>query len=173
MEEIWKDIKGFEGLYQVSNLGRVKSLRRNIISKNRIARGYERVVLCINNSPKNYSVHRLVATAFIPNPDNLPQVNHKDENRTNNCVDNLEWCDGKYNINYGTGTRRRQLSNTNGKCSKPVLQYSLDGTFIKEWKSTMDVQRNLGFAHAHISECCRGKYTYAYGYIWKYKNEEG
>ena len=167
MEEIWKDIKGFEGLYQVSNMGRVKSVRKNIILKNQIARkGYERVILCINNSPKNYFVHRLVANAFIPNPDNLPQVNHKDENKLNNRVENLEWCTQKYNVNYGTGIAKRARSQ-----SKKVLQFKTDGTFIKEWKSTKDVQRNLGFDNSHISKCCRGKYTYAYGYIWKYKKE--
>ena len=176
MEEIWKDIKGFEGLYQVSNMGRVKSLRRNIILKSRITRnGYERVNLSANNIPKLYSVHRLVANAFISNPDNLPQVNHKDENRTNNHVDNLEWCTQEYNQNYGTINIRKSQKQLNDKNkSKVVLQYTLDGTFIKEWKSTMDVQRNLGFAHTHISECCRGKQAnYAYGYIWKYKKEGG
>lgn len=175
MEEIWKDIEGYEGLYQVSNMGRVRSLTRNIILKNQIARsGYKRIQLYKNNKGyKHFQIHRLVANAFIPNPDNLPQVNHKDENKANNRVDNLEWCDSKYNINYGTGKKRRGLSNTNGKCSKPVLQYTLEGIFIKEWKSTMDVERNLGFAHTHISECCRGEQAYGYGYLWKYKNEEG
>ena len=171
MEEIWKDIEGYEGLYQVSNMGRVKSVRKNIILSQSIKNGYKRVALCANNNPKDYYIHRLVATAFIPNHDNLPQVNHKDENKTNNCVNNLEWCTQEYNLNYGTGTRRSQLANTNGKCSKPVLQYTLEGIFIKEWKSTMDVQRNLGFDHANISKCCRGEYAYAYSYIWKYKKE--
>lgn len=173
MEEIWKDIEGFNGDYWVSNLGRVKSVRKNIILKKSITnRGYEKAALYKNKKGyKYFLIHRLVANAFIPNPDNLPQVNHKDENKTNNCVNNLEWCTQEYNINYGTGTRRCQLANTNGKLSKPVLQYTLEGIFIKEWKSTMDVQRNLGFNHANISRCCRGKYAYAYGYIWKYKKE--
>ena len=172
MEEIWKDIEGYEGLYQVSNMGRVRSLRNNIILKSKIERsGYERVNLSVNNIHKDYYIHRMVATAFISNPNNCPIVNHKDEDRTNNRVDNLEWCTQKYNINYGTGNKKRGLSNTNGKCSKPVLQYTKDGCFIKEWKSTMDVQRNLGFEHANISRCCRGKQSYAYSYIWKYKKE--
>ena len=166
MEEIWKDIEGYEGLYQVSNTGRVRSLKRNIILKNRIARGYERVVLRTNNIPKEYSVHRLVATAFIPNPDNLPQVNHIDEDKTNNCVNNLEWCDGKYNINYGTGIAKSARSR-----SKKVLQFKLDGTFVKEWKSIIDVERMTGYSGGHISECCRGKHAYAYGFLWKYKKE--
>lgn len=173
MEEIWKDIEGYEGLYQVSNMGRVRSLRKNIILRQSITNGYEKAALYKNKKGyKYFLIHRLVANAFIPNPDNLPQVNHKDENKLNNCVDNLEWCTQEYNINYGTGiARRTQLFNTNGKLSKPVLQYTLEGIFIKEWKSTMDVQRNLGFEHANISRCCRGKQSYAYGYIWKYKKE--
>ena len=169
MEEIWKDIEGYEGLYQVSNLGRVKSLRRNIILKNKIeSNGYERVVLSTNNNPKDYSVHRLVAIAFIPNPNNYPIVNHKDENRTNNCVDNLEWCTQKYNVNYGTGIAKRARSQ-----SKKVLQLKPDGTFVKEWESTMAVQRNLGFGQSHIVAVCNGKRRIAYGYLWKYKKEEG
>ena len=167
MEGIWKDIEGCEDLYQVSNMGRVRSLRRNIILKSKIERNsYERVRLSTNNIPKDYSVHRLVANAFIPNPDNLPQVNHKDENKTNNCVANLEWCDGKYNINYGTGIAKRVKSQ-----SKKVLQFKPDGTFVKEWESTMSVQRNLGFCQAHIVDVCNGKRRIAYSYIWKYKKE--
>ena len=184
MEEIWKDIEGYEDLYQVSNMGRVRRLTRNRRGKNnslnpiqgRILKletssGYKRIRLYKNNKGKHFQIHRLVAMAFIPNPDNLPQVNHKDENRINNRVDNLEWCTQEYNINYGTGNKKRGLSNTNGKLSKPVLQYTLEGIFIKEWKSTMDVQRNLGFYHANISVCCRGKQAYAYGFLWKYKKE--
>ena len=174
MEEIWKDIEGYEGLYQVSNVGRVKSLRNNIILKNSIKRnGYESVKLSANNISKEYYIHRLVANAFISNPNNYLEINHKDEDKANNCADNLEWCTREYNVNYGTGTRRSQLSNTNGKCSKPVLQYTLEGIFIKEWKSTMDVQRNLGFDHANISRCCKNIRKTAHGYLWKYKKEEG
>ena len=168
MEEIWKDIKGYEGLYQVSNMGRVKSLRNNIILRQGITMGYKRVLLYTNNSPKNYYIHRLVAMAFIPNPDNLPQVNHKDEDKANNCISNLEWCDCKYNSSYGTRGKRIARSK-----SKKVLQFKPDGTFVKEWKSTKDVERNLGFNHANISACCRNIRKSAYGYIWKYKNEEG
>ena len=116
MQEIWKDVKGFEGFYQVSNLGRVRSLDRIAVSENRSTQkikgaikkvkvgknGYYMVMFYKDSKYKCAYVHRLVAQAFIPNPDNLPQVNHKDEIRTNNCVDNLEWCDSKYNNNYGT-----------------------------------------------------------------------
>ena len=169
MEEIWKDIEGYEGLYQVSNVGRVRSFKykkERILKQGITRKGYKSVILYTNNSPKHYTIHRLVANAFIPNPDNLPQVNHKDENKTNNCMENLEWCDGKYNVNYGTGNKRRARTQ-----SKKVLQFKPDGTFVKEWESAMAVERNLGFAHTHISDCCRGKYAHAYGYIWKFKKE--
>lgn len=175
MEEIWKDIEGFNGDYWVSNLGRVKSLKygKERILKPRKQSGYYRVLL-YNDKRCEYSIHRLVAMAFIPNPDNLPQVNHKDENKLNNCVDNLEWCTREYNHNYGTINIRKSQKQLNDKNkSKVVLQYSLDGTFIKEWKSTMDVQRNLGFGQSNISICCRNIRKTAYNYIWKYKNEEG
>lgn len=226
MEEIWKDIKGYENLYQVSNIGRVKSLERIIINslgrkktvKERILKqtkhkaGYYRIGLDREGKRKNYLVHRLVAQAFIPNPYNLPECNHKDENPLNNCIENLEWCDHKYNINYGTRTERasekmkghivsqetrnkiskkiegenhpnygKYLSqetrnkignaNRNGKCSKSVLQYDLDGNLIAEFPSTMEVERQLGFNSGNISMCClnKPKYKTYKGFIWKYK----
>lgn len=115
VEEIWVDIKGYEGLYQVSNLGRVKSLeridslghkRKEKIFKPQKNKGYLRVSLWKDGKGKKYSIHRLVAIAFIPNPDNLPEVNHKDENKFNNNVDNLEWCTVAYNNTYGTRIQR-------------------------------------------------------------------
>lgn len=115
-EEIWKPVVGYEGLYEVSSYGRVRSLdrydSRNRFLKGRILRlnddgkGYLRVQLSSNGKAKMYSVHRMVAVAFLPNPDNLPEVNHRDENPSNDNVDNLEWCDGKYNVNYGTRNDR-------------------------------------------------------------------
>lgn len=166
MEEIWKDIEGYEGLYQVSNMGRVKSVRKNIILRGGITSGYKRVLLCTNNIPKGYYIHRLVANAFIPNPNNYPIVNHKDENKLNNCVDNLEWCTQKHNVNYGTGIAKRARSQ-----SKKVLQFKPDGTFVKEWKSINDIERITGYSSGHISRCCRNIRKTAYGYIWKYKKE--
>lgn len=115
MKEEWKDIKGYEGLYKISNLGRVKSLpkhagrsyRKERILKNSIDKdGYIKVTLCKNNKTSFLSIHRLLAIAFIPNPNNFPQINHKDENKQNNNLNNLEWCTCKYNINYGTRTKR-------------------------------------------------------------------
>lgn len=173
MEEIWKDIEGYEGLYQVSNMGKVKSVRRNIILRQGITNGYKKAALYKNKKGyKHFLIHRLVAIAFIPNPDNLPQINHKDENKTNNCVNNLEWCTQEYNQNYGTINIRKSQKQLNHKnISKPVLQYTLEGIFIKEWKSIRDIERMTGYDSSHISRCCRGKHAYAYGYLWKYKKE--
>ena len=112
MDEMWKDIEGYEGLYQVSNTGQAKSLNykgsgeAKLLKQSTNKQGYKRITLCKNGKTKRYSVHRLVALAFIPNPDNLPIINHKDENPSNNNVNNLEWCTYKYNINYGTARKR-------------------------------------------------------------------
>ena len=117
MNEVWKDVVGYEQYYEVSNQGRVRSKSRTVHGMNewemegRVLRQansgrYWQVYLCVNGKGKSKSVHRLVAEAFIPNPDNLPEVNHKDENRYNNHIDNLEWCTHKYNVNYGTRNQR-------------------------------------------------------------------
>lgn len=119
MKEVWKDIQGYEGLYQVSNLGRVRHLPYTIkwggklehrplkeMNQHKNSNGYCIVILSKNSKSKKFLVHRLIAQAFIPNPDNLPEVNHIDEDKSNNKVNNLEWCDRKYNVNYGTRTER-------------------------------------------------------------------
>lgn len=124
MEEIWKPVKGFEGYYEVSNLGRVRSIDRYVNTKGdskrirngRVLKGiihneYVLVTLSKDNLKSKKRVHRIVAEAFLPNPDNLPQVNHKDEDKTNNNVTNLEWCDSKYNMNYGTLRERMVQTN--------------------------------------------------------------
>ena len=172
-EEIWCPIKGYEGIYEVSDQGRVKSIgygKERTLKPGRNTQGYLQVKLCKNGEKKMYLVHRLVVQTFIPNPDNLPQVNHKDENKENNSVQNLEWCDRKYNVNYGTRIKKISEKMTNGKLSKPVLQFTKDGVFVREWKSTHDVERNLGYFHNNISYCCTGRYKSAYGFIWKYKD---
>lgn len=118
MEE-YREIKGFEGLYEVSNYGNVRSLKRNKILKQiNIKGGYKRVSLYKYGEQYFKAIHRLVAEAFIPNPDNLPCVNHKDENPSNNNVKNLEWCDYKYNINYGTANERRSAKRMGMKFSE-------------------------------------------------------
>lgn len=167
-EEIWCPIKGFEGLYEVSDKGRVKSIgygKERILKPRRNTRGYLRVNIYKNGEQKTYLVHRLVAKTFTPNPHNLPEVNHKDENKENNSVQNLEWCSEKYNSNFGS--RNQRIAD---KKSKPVLQYTKSGEFVKEWKSAVDVQRNLKYSQGNISSCCNGKLKSAYGFIWKYKD---
>lgn len=185
MREIWKKIvydgETYED-YQVSNLGRVKSLK---FGKEKILRliestgGYLIVNLCKNGKMKRFKVHRLVASTFIENPENKPQINHKDEVKTNNFVGtpendykdgNLEWCSNEYNHNYGTHNDRVSKANTNGKRSKPVLQFTLDGDFVREWPSISECERN-GFYTTAVCKCCNGKRKTHKGFIWKYKKE--
>lgn len=186
MEEIFIDIKGYEGLYQISNLGRIKSLwfgKEKILKGGKDKDGYLKVILSREGKHKTYSVHRLVAEAFIPNTNNHPQVNHKNEDKTDNCVDNLEWCTQKYNVNYGTCQQRR-AKNTDYKAigrknaekllnrkdqSKTVLQYTKEGEFIRKWETLRECGRN-GFKISNISSCCQGKRKTHKGFIWKYKN---
>ena len=162
-EENWKDIEGYDGLYQVSDKGRVKSLKfgkENLLKPRKTPKGYLQVHLCKNGETKWCYLHRLVAQSFLSNNNNLPQINHKNEDKIDNRVENLEWCDARYNNTYGTRT---------DKCLKPVIQYSKSGEFIKEWKSVTDVENELKIYHSNISACCRGKLKSAGGYVWKYK----
>lgn len=181
--EVWKDIPGYEGYYQISNFGGVKSLERVVISKKgqrfeitgkilrQIGRSrgrkYMAVHLLSNGKALTASVHRLVAEAFIPNPNRLPFINHKDENPGNNTVENLEWCDHAYNMNYGTANEKRSkalLNNTTN--SKVVKQYDLYGNHIATYPSTMEARRQTGVYH--IPEVCNGRRERAGGYVWKY-----
>ena len=180
-EEIWRDIKGYEGLYQVSDMGRVKSLERTVSKedgsiqhrKERIKKlftnnkGYLLVNLCNSNGKKKRLVHRLVCEAFHENLENKPCVNHIDENRANNKASNLEWCTYAENNNHGTRLARSAKAR-----SKTIGQYTLDGKLIKVWQSAMEVQRQLGFGNSNISKVARGKLKTAYGYIWKYIEKE-
>lgn len=180
MEEIWKDIKGYEGSYQVSNLGRVKSLTRFIkretepcsfyTIKERIMklkennRGYLTVMLSSHCKSKGFSVHRLVAEAFLENPSKLPFVNHKDENKLNNHVDNLEWCDNYYNFNYSNVKQRARE-----KQGKPIEQFDLNGNFIKVFNSIGEAVELLGLNRSNLCRCLSEKSSQCAGYIWKYK----
>ena len=175
VEEVWQDIDGYEGLYQISNYGMVKSLpRNNTIKKPRILhncynnKGYCMVSLCKNNKAKNYRIHRLVAQAFIPNPNNLPEINHKDENKKNNRVDNLEWCNSKYNNTYGNRTKIASI-----KCSKPVSMFDVNGNYIRTYKSCTEASKETGISVCHISNCCLNRYgrKTAGGYIWRHEKE--
>ena len=174
MVEIFKDIKDLEGLYQVSNFGNVLSLNYNHTGKPKLLKpgkdtnGYPIVILSKDGKRKMFSVHRLVAETFLENPHNYPVINHKDEDKTNNRVENLEWCTISYNNSYGTHNERVSKANTNGKLSKIVLQFSLSGEFIREWPSAMECDRN-GFNQGSVSKCCRGEQKSAYGFLWKYK----
>ena len=176
MEEIWKDIKNYEGIYQISNFGRVKNIKKQKILKPLITNKYCKVVLCKNGIVSNQLIHRLVAIHFLPNLHNFKEVNHKDENPLNNCLSNLEWCDRKYNINYGTANLRRSLKEKGikkivdyKKRQKKVLQYDLEGNFIKEWESISSASKCLKIHK--IWEVCNNKRHKAGNYYWRYKEE--
>ena len=167
MQEIWRDIEGYEGLYQVSNLRRVKSLnyRRTGKEENLKPRkdkgGYLFVFLYKEGKTKNCKIHRLVAQAFIPNPEKFSEVNHRDEDKTNNAVDNLEWCSSKYNCNYGTRNERRVKSK-----SKPVMCLETGEVF----SSAKEAQEKIGIFASSICGCANHKkrhYT-AGSFHWKY-----
>ena len=158
MIEIWKDIQGYEGKYKVSNLGNVKSTYSNKILLPSKCKWYLYVYWYKNKIRKGIAIHRIVAQTFIENLHDLPVVNHKDECKTNNCVNNLEWCSYLYNNTYGTKLE---------KVSKCIDQYKKDGTFIKTWSSTQEAERS-GFNHGNIILCCKGKRITHKGYIWKY-----
>lgn len=149
MKEIWKDIIGYEGLYQVSDLGRVKSFYNGderVLLVNKDNKGYLKVGLWKDSKMKTCKVHRLVAQAFLPNPDGLPCVNHKDECKTNNIVSNLEYCDVAYNNAYGTHNERVAKANTNHPAkSKAVFQYALDGSLVSSYSSAHEAERETGF----------------------------
>lgn len=180
MEEIWKPVAGFEGLYEVSNLGRVYSIPRidggnvkrggHLMSYTSDKGGYLRCKLTKNGKRKIMFVHRLVAMAFIPNPKNFPCINHKDENTANNVVTNLEWCDYSYNINYGNRKEKVRAKELNGVRSKPVAQYNLDGTLIQVYPSLNEAARQTGLSLGNLNCCCLNKphYKTCGGYIWKY-----
>ena len=191
--EIWRtaiyDDVVYEGLYQVSNLGNILSLnyrntgRAELMNTWKDKDGYLKIGLRKNRKTDFILVHRLVAQTFIPNPDNYPQVNHKiegDKGKTINMVffnddgsinkekTTIEWCNGKYNHNYGTINQRISKANTNGKLSKPVLQLSLTGELIREYPSARDCERN-GFEHSGVIRCCNGKQKTHKGFRWMYK----
>lgn len=179
MNEVWKDIKGFENYYQISNTGKVKSLERKVpskikgtfqIIKEKIRKtttttaGYEYVVLSKDNIHKTLLIHRLVAEHFIPNPNNLQCVNHKDENKLNNNVDNLEWCDYKYNNTY----KNIHLRRNKNKTTREVIQYDLDMHELRRWKSIIDAANEYNTESTNIIKCCKGERNHCCGFKWRY-----
>ena len=198
--ENWKDIVGYEGYYQVSDKGNVRSLDRiinghfykGILLKQRKDKdGYLTVVLAKNKVCKWLKVHRLVAISFIPNTENLPTVNHKNEDKTCNAVWNLEWMSVADNNKYGTRNKRigkahknrphnymkgeknyfygKRFAGADNVTSKKVEQYTLDGIFVKEYNCTREAGESVGVTSGMIGMCCRGKRKTAAGFIWKYK----
>lgn len=171
--EEWRPVVGYEGLYEISNLGRVKSLHRRtpfIVRTKTNTHG--RIIANLHHKGEvhSFGVHVLIAKAFIPNPDNLPEVNHKDENPANNIVENLEWCTHEYNMHYGTLYKR--LSSTlqnNSSMSRPVVQYDLEGKFVRVWPSIREVKRSLNEkGWKTICDVCKGKAHSAMGFQWRY-----
>lgn len=200
MEEIWKDVEGFEGLYQVSNHGRVKSLGFDKWHKGRLIKPhfdglkhYLFVQLYKKGVCKKVNVHRLVASAFIPNPNNLPQVNHKDECKTNNVVSNLEWCTKEYNINYNDGAAIKRAIKTRYErhnvkdivakikatkikrgsysAERPVNQFTWSGEFVARYISATDAYKKTGVQMHVIGRCCKGEHKQGGGFIWLYDED--
>lgn len=189
-KEIWKDVVGFEGSYKVSNLGRVKSLEREYfnghgyfpvkerILSGRISNGYAYVQLS-NGYKKNYSIHRLKATAFIPNPENKPQVNHRDGNKSNNGYnadgdDNLEWATRSENVRHSyreLGQRSPCLGKfgVDNPSSKAIIQSTKSGVFVAEYASGSNAKEKTGISNCDISSCCHGRLKSAGGFKWEFK----
>lgn len=188
--ETWKSVKNYDGLYEVSSTGLVRSVMRKVWNPGRNCyrtqyprilrlstddKGYNRVTLSKDGKVKQHLVHRLVAEAFIPNPNNLPQINHKSEVTNDNRVENLEWCTNEYNCNYGSHNENISKSQ-----SVSILQYTLDGKLIREWQSSRTAEAETGVSNVNILRCChggfynkkRGKWvnvSKANGFIWKFK----
>lgn len=195
MEEIWKDIKGYEGLYQISNLGNVKKIKNKKynINKKEVEEkdinkcisigthklGYKYVKLTDKNGiRKNLFLHRIIAEEFIENPNNFNIINHKDGDKSNNDINNLEWTTQKDNVNHawknGLCENVRKVCAINGrKKSKKIIQKNKNGEVIKVWNSTMDIERELGILHNNITSCCKHYNRTAGGFIWEYYKELG
>lgn len=181
--ENWKPVVGYEGLYEVSDLGRVKSLNWRNRGFERCLylkphnKGYLQVELAKDGAKKMYTVHRLVATAFVENPNGYPLINHKDENKLNNKAENLEWCTSSYNARYSIEKHPERTQGRSGRkgchykginSEKQIVQTTLDGTEIRVWENSRTVFLETGMSDWSISECCRGNRHKAYGFKWHY-----
>ncbi len=179
MEEVWKDVCGYEGLYVVSNQGRVISLerpkpyrdgfrtqRKREMRWHLVNGGYAQMALTKNGERRQFLVHRLVAQAFIPNLLGRPQVNHIDGNKLNNCVENLEWCTAEENMLHSSNAGLRTDL-------KPVDMFTTSGEYVRSYSCTKEAERDTGIWNQNISRCCNGKAETAGGYVWRFREESG
>jgi hypothetical protein len=180
--EIWKDVIGYEGLYRVSNYGKVNSLNygnhgfSKLLTPKKNNKGYLWIELRKNGKPKQFLLHRLVAGHFIENPYGYPIINHKDENPLNNHADNLEWCDNSYNVTYflARHTRKQRNGCRSGVAYRTfdkVAQYDMNGNLIKIWDSCVQIKHVWGKNEHSVRECCLGKRKTAYGFKWAFARE--
>ena len=173
--EVWKDIDGYEGLYQVSNTGKVRSLRyRNRDEVRELFlkpdnRGYLQVELHNNGKKRMFTVHKLVATHFVRGYKKGYVVNHINENKMDNRAENLEWCSLSCNLEYSRNLHPERTSKgVPRRCVKEIIQFTLDGVVVRKWASAIDIKSTFGFNEWSIKECCKGKRKTAYGYRWQY-----
>ena len=177
---MWKDIPNYETLYSANEYGEIKSVKNNILLKQYVRSGYKTVYLYKNKNKKSFSTHRLIGLVFIPNPENKPEINHKDGNKLNNHVDNLEWCTSSENKKhaYKIGLRKPVIHKGNKKfgkdnvSSKPVLQYSIHGDFIQKHNSQSCAARYIGVDVSTIWKACNGVRKTGAGFIWKFDKKE-
>lgn len=174
MIEVWKDIPSYEGLYQASNLGRIKSFARNstrggVLKQVDRGVGYYKVTLCKGGKTKQFNVHSIIAAVFLPNPNNYKYVDHIDENRKNNRIDNLQWCTAKQNLYFRDGVYRRAITRR-GKDKRVISQYSLAGKKIKEFKTLHEAAKAVNGQAQNIWKVVKGKRLNAYGFNWRYES---
>lgn len=168
VEEVWKPVLGYENYYEVSNLGRIRRSaynnphhNSNGLLKPSIRRGYYHVVLCVNGVHKSFNIHRLVASSFIPNPSSLPYVNHKDENKLNNSIENLEWCSARYNTNYGSNLERRGKTRRENHCGgRAIVVTDTHGNLIKRFETVTKCSKYLGTHRSNLAKIIRNNKVY-------------
>lgn len=168
MNEIWHKIDDYEDLYEVSNFGNIKSFHKGkikLLKPQMDGWGYLHVFLYKNKKAKIYKVHKLVAKYFIPNKNNFNVINHKDGNKLNNHIDNLEWCTSSYNNTHAYKSKLKR------PCFKEIIQYDKNNNYLKLWNGALEVERCLEINNSNIIQCCKKRRKTAGGYIWKYKED--